>query len=399
MRGFIIAVLLGLAVDVTSGQGSIQLIPQYPVINGAVILRVTGITEEIVNFIWFKGPNRNSQYAILTYISGSSNPTITGPQYNPRITAFSNGSLRIKDLQIRDGGNYTVMIQTVMAAHNIFVYLTVYEPVTKPKITGSTTQPKENDTVTLTCDTSKATTIRWIRRSAGISSEAKLSGDNKTLTIIVKRGDSGEYRCEAENLVSKESSDPYRVSVAYGPDKARIQGELLVGLGSPITLTCSADSEPDPEYQWGFNGKVLEQKIYKYSISNATTENQGLYTCVVKNTVTLRNATVSVYVNVSADIISQDNGSSPKIIGIIVAIVLLLILIAATIYLFIMHKRRKSPSHTNSNVKGSSKNESLETRQKDIPLYENVQVPRIKEESSYMDLQFRSEDTYTELRR
>ncbi|KAG9470875.1 hypothetical protein GDO78_016470 [Eleutherodactylus coqui] len=210
----LLAVLLGLAVDVTSGQRSIQLIPQYPVINGAVTLRVTGITEEIVSFSWFKGPNTNAQYQILTYIAGSSNPPLTGLQYNPRITAFSNGSLQIKDLQITDGGNYTVKIQTVKAAHDIFVNLSVYEPVTKPKITGPTTQPKENDTVTLTCDTSKATTIRWIRRSAGISSEAKLSGDNKTLTIIVKRGDSGEYRCEAENLVSKESSDPYKVSVA-----------------------------------------------------------------------------------------------------------------------------------------------------------------------------------------
>ncbi|XP_066465499.1 carcinoembryonic antigen-related cell adhesion molecule 7-like [Eleutherodactylus coqui] len=287
MRRFALAVLLGLAVDVTSGQRSIQLIPQYPVINGAVTLRVTGITEEIVGFSWFKGPNTNAQYQILSDIPGSSLPPVNGPQYNPRITAFSNGSLQIKDLQITDGGNYTVKIQTVRAAQDINVNLTVYEPVTKPKITGPTTQPKENDTVTLTCDTSKTTTITWTRRGAHIFSEAKLSGDNKTLTFSsVKRADSGEYRCEAQNLISKESSDPYRVSVAYGPDKAQIQGESLVGLGSSITLTCSADSEPDPEYQWGFNGKVLEQKINKYGKIIKNLVNQSPFSCCC-NTITL----------------------------------------------------------------------------------------------------------------
>ncbi|KAG9466006.1 hypothetical protein GDO78_017373, partial [Eleutherodactylus coqui] len=304
-----------------------QLIPQHPVINGAVTLRVTGITEEIVSFTWFKGPNTNSQYVILTYIPGSRDPIVPDYLYNPRITAFSNGSLQIKDLQITDGGNYTVKMQTVITSRDIFVYLTVYETVTKPKITGPTTQPKENDTVTLTCDTSKATTIRWTRRGAHISSEAKLSGDNKTLTLrALKRADSGEYRCEAENLVSKESSDPYKVSVAYGPDKAQIQGEFLVGLGSSITLTCSADSEPDPEYQWRFNGKALAQKASKY-VGNAETKDQGLYMCVMRNPVTLRTATVSVYVNVSADTISEEYSHVGLALGLASAIILGVVLI------------------------------------------------------------------------
>ncbi|KAG9470876.1 hypothetical protein GDO78_016471 [Eleutherodactylus coqui] len=81
---------------------------------------------------------------------------------------------------------------------------------------------------------------------------------------------------------------------------------------------------------------------------------------------------------VSSDIISQGNGISAMTIGIIVAIVLLLILIAATIYLFIMHKRRKSPSHTNSNVKGSSKN-----GQADIPTQ-----PEEQHELQYAAIEF-----------
>ncbi|CAJ0928379.1 unnamed protein product [Ranitomeya imitator] len=163
------------------------------------------------------------------------------------------------------------------------------EPVTKPRITAPTAQPKENESFALTCNTVHATTIRWTRNGASVPSGAKLSGDNKTLTFSnVKRGDAGEYRCEARNLVSTNMSDPYTLTVAYGPDKAQIEGAAFVRPGSSITLTCSADSVPTPEYQWKRNSTDIQEKTSKYTISKAAPEDEGLYTCVVKNPVTLR---------------------------------------------------------------------------------------------------------------
>lgn len=357
----LLAVLLGLAVDVTRGR-SIQLIPQYPVISGSVTLSVTGITGTVELFSWHKGPTTEALYQIVLYFPGTTPPTtVNGPLYNPRFSVFSNGSLQIKDLLISDGGIYTVKIQT-QKQEDIPVNLTVYEVVTKPKITASPTQPKENDTFTLTCDTSKAATITWTRRGTGISPETKLSGDNRTLTFSsIKRQDSGEYQCVAQNLVSKESSDPIRISVAYGPDNVRIEGTLFVRPDSSITLSCSVDSDPPPEYQWKINEKVLEQKTSKYSITSATKEDEGLYTCVVKNPVTLRTAAASAYLNVTADAALPPKDFTMAI-GIAVAVVLLLILIAAVIYLFLINKRRKTSSNSSSKMKASSPN-----GQADIP--------------------------------
>ncbi|XP_066461768.1 carcinoembryonic antigen-related cell adhesion molecule 7-like [Eleutherodactylus coqui] len=303
MRGFIIAVLLGLAVDVTSGQRSIQLIPQYPVINGAVTLRVTGITEERLNFTWYKGPSTASQYQILTYISGSPDPPVPGDLYNPMITPFSNGSLQIRDLHISDGGNYIVKIQTAITAQDINVNLTVYEPVRKPTITASTIQPKENYEFTLTCDTKKATTITWTRRGAHISSEAKLSGDNSTLTFSsVKREDSGEYWCEAQNLVSKESSEPYAVYTVYA---ASLNGNYcIIGLALGLTF------------------------------------------------------------------------------AIILGVVLIIV---GSFYVYRKFAAKRL-------------NESLENRQEDMEVYYNVQAVQVKEEPAYMDLEFESEEIYTEVK-
>ncbi|KAM3910218.1 cell adhesion molecule CEACAM8-like [Leptodactylus fuscus] len=352
--------------DVT-GQIMIQLIPQNPVVKGSVTLNVTGIPESLLRFSWFKGPNTSSPYQILVYIFGIDPPTVPGPQNNTRISFFSNGSLHIRDLQVTDQGNYTVNIQTQKIAKDVFVNLTIHEPVTKPKITASTPQPKENDPFTLTCDTSQATTITWTRPGTNISSEAALSGGNKTLTFSrIRRGDSGKYQCTAQNLVSKDSSDPYTITVAYGPDNVHIStGAEFVKPGSSITLLCSADSLPSPEYQWKFNDTIKEEKSNQYGISNVVAEDEGTYTCVVRNRVTLRTANTSSYLNVTAE--GQDfgnEGNLAMIIGVAVAGVLLLILIVAITFLFLIHKKRKTPSDPSSKMSDASRNgESMQHRE------------------------------------
>ncbi|XP_069802804.1 carcinoembryonic antigen-related cell adhesion molecule 6-like [Dendropsophus ebraccatus] len=333
----------------------------------------------------------DSPYRILSYFPGSSSsPIVPGPLHNPRITAFNNGSLQIKDLLITDGGNYMVKVQTA-TQEDAIVTLTVYEPVTKPKITASITQPKENETLTLTCDTSNAVTTRWSRRGTSISSEARLSTDNRTLTFSsIKREDAGQYQCEAQNIASKDSSDPYTVTVTYGPDNMNINGNIdtaYVRPGSSITLTCSADSSPPPEYLWRHNGTVLEGKTKDYAISAAMYKDEGTYMCTVKNLVTLRIATVSVYLNVTEvpEFIDPPEPSIGVILGVVSAIIIGAILSIGSVCLY-----RKCVA--------KRKSESSENRQDNIPVYENMKAAQSQEESSYMGLQSRSEDTYTELK-
>ncbi|XP_077113399.1 cell adhesion molecule CEACAM8-like isoform X2 [Ranitomeya variabilis] len=327
MRGFLITVLLVLMMNVTSGQISIRTIPQHLLIDGSVTLSVTGITEELEHVSWYKGPDKSLQNQILTHDPGNSPPILAhGPLYNNRISVFNNGSLHIKDLRFTDGGNYIVSVQTVTSAKDVGVTLTVYDVVTKPKITASIKQPNESNPFTLTCNTSNDTTISWTKKDDNISSETKLSEDNRTLMFSsVKREDSGEYQCEAQNIASNDVSDLYTVTVLYGPDKIQIEGELLVKPGSPFTLTCSADSFPPPEYQWKINGADLEGKTSKYNISSAAPEDQGLYTCVARNPVTLLSATGSTYVIVTAAslICEQPTG---LILGLTFALILSVVL-------------------------------------------------------------------------
>ncbi|XP_044128911.1 carcinoembryonic antigen-related cell adhesion molecule 2-like [Bufo gargarizans] len=387
MGGLIISVLLGLVVDVTRGSWSIQPIPQYPAVRGSVTLSLAVINEKVTSVAWFKGTDTNPPNQILTYIPAGP-ITIAGALHSPRFSAFSNGSLHITDLLLTDQGEYTVKVQAEKTSMNLSVTLTVHEPVTKPKITAPTPQPKENEPVTLTCVTSHAVTITWTRRGTSISSGAKLSGDNKTLTFSsITRGDLGEYQCGAQNLVSKDFSDPYVVSVLYGPSEARIEGEVFVRPGYSFTLTCSADSNPPPEFQWKVNDTDTGAKTSKYGVSNAETEDQGLYTCVVRNPATLRTATAAVYVNVTAEFIPPEYPVFlGPILGLAFAIILAVVLIIiGSVFIYRKFMRKKL-------------NESPDNEPDPIPVYENVKAGQSMEEPSYMGLQFRYEETYTELK-
>ncbi|XP_073513825.1 cell adhesion molecule CEACAM1-like [Phyllobates terribilis] len=361
MRRFLITVLLVLMVDVTSGQISIQPIPQYPVINGSVTLSVTGITDKLEIVTWYKGSNVTPPYQILAFVPGINPTLVAGSLYNDRISVFNNGSLHIKGLRLTDGGNYIVAVQMETPAQDVFVNLTVYDPVTKPKITASITQPKENDPFTLRCDTSNDTNISWTMRDINISSKTKLSEDNRTLMFSsVKRENSGEYRCEARNIANKDVSDPYTVTVVYGPDEIQIEGTKFVKPGSPFTLTCSADSFPPPEYQWKLNGSDLQEKTSKYNISNAAPEDQGLYTCVARNPVTNHSANGSVYVIVTAALKCEATT------GVILALTFGLILSVVLNIISNLYLKRK--------LLTKRRNETSEHRHEYNTVYQNVKV-------------------------
>ncbi|XP_073513823.1 cell adhesion molecule CEACAM10-like isoform X1 [Phyllobates terribilis] len=126
MRGFIKTVLLIFTMDVTSGQISIQPIPQYPVINGSVTLSLSGINEILDSVTWYKGQDSFPWLFIVKY-SPRSSTIFPGKQHNDRISVFNNGSLRIKDLQITDEGRYTAEIYREKSLEKVKGILTIYE--------------------------------------------------------------------------------------------------------------------------------------------------------------------------------------------------------------------------------------------------------------------------------
>uniref|UniRef100_A0A8C5Q8D8 Ig-like domain-containing protein n=1 Tax=Leptobrachium leishanense TaxID=445787 RepID=A0A8C5Q8D8_9ANUR len=192
---------------------SIQLIPPYPAVGQSVTLSVTGINGNIRQIMWYKGSNTDASNNILIYIPSANQPQINGLQYFSRASALPNASLLISDLEFTDGDNYTVTVQTLQPAQQTSVKLTVYEFVTDP-VVKSNISIKENDPVTLTCETENAARIVWGRVSGILPSDTIVSKDNTTITFpSIKRSAAGDYYCEAENPVSKKKSNIYTLTV------------------------------------------------------------------------------------------------------------------------------------------------------------------------------------------
>eukprot|EP00079_Xenopus_tropicalis_P037220 XP_017950991.1 PREDICTED: carcinoembryonic antigen-related cell adhesion molecule 8-like [Xenopus tropicalis] len=298
MRGYLLTVSLSAWMDGAHGIG-VQLIPQYPVVSQSVTLSVTGVTGTIRQFSWYKGSSADTNNQIFSVIP-SANSVTKGPQYFPRANWLPNGSLQISGLVPTDQGNYTVLMYTAESTTQDTVSLPVYEPVSSSGISTDNKEPQENQPVTLTCSANNAEQILWSKNGVPLPPGLTLSADNRTLTFPrISRSDTGQYRCEASNAVSKIISDPYTLTVNYGPENLKIKGTLQVTSGYSTSLECSADSVPAPTYQWKFNGTNLESQTNTLYIQQATPESAGNYTCIGTNSVTKLSRETSVYVSVN----------------------------------------------------------------------------------------------------
>ncbi|XP_072281862.1 cell adhesion molecule CEACAM16-like isoform X2 [Pyxicephalus adspersus] len=340
---FILSVLLSMWMDVASGMMSIQPIPQNPVIGGSVTLSVIGITGRIQTFSWFKGStDGNNQF--LAYFPGQNPPLTPGPLYHDRLEAFPDGSLQISNLKRSDEGSYIVKIQADKQS-DISVDLKIYEMLSKPKIKASTSHPKENDTVILTCTSFNAESIAWSRIPIGVT----LSADNKTVTFPrINRSESGSYMCTAINPVDKKNSDPIKILVAYGPENVKIKALSLTD--SLISLECSADSVPEASFHWTLNGTDINIKQNLFKVDQKKAENKGTYTCVAKNSVTQLTATEFKYVDITIELpVSETmcpsfNGIDNGIIAVIVIATVIGIFILEVIVYFAIRKKKNNPT-------------------------------------------------------
>lgn len=73
-----------------------------------------------------------------------------------------------------------------------------------------------------------------------------------------------------------------------GPDRPIISPpETLYSLGSNVTLSCFANSNPPANYLWYYNGQQLEQQnTSQHLILNLSWTDEGNYVCNASNEVT-----------------------------------------------------------------------------------------------------------------
>ncbi|XP_039368399.1 carcinoembryonic antigen-related cell adhesion molecule 20-like isoform X1 [Mauremys reevesii] len=293
----------------------------------------------------------------------------------------------------------TVQIRSPTSRVLATVVLRGSEILPKPTVTPRQIQVLENGTFTLRCNSSpSANTVLWLQDGVSLapSDRLVLSPDNRTLTVLgVTRGDAGTYQCEVRNPVSTNRSENSTVTLAYGPDSARIDppGPIGLTLGSPLTLTCVANSVPAPSYRWVLNGTDTKETGSSLTFKLTTWAQQGTYECRAHNPVTGRTAWASVAVRVTGT--GAPSGlSAGAIAGIVIGSLVGAALVGVGAYFLYSRCRNETPRENEAPV----------------PVYENlpptagagpVAKPRSPPDPSptYKTLQPRQPDVYEELKK
>ncbi|GCB76814.1 hypothetical protein scyTo_0015557, partial [Scyliorhinus torazame] len=210
---------------------------------------------------------------------------------------LSNGSLLLKSVRVSDSGDYSVKMSPSGGGSDASATLTLHvlEPVSKPNVTANVTNPVElNDTVVLTCFASgTAISYQWLQDNSAINPGDRfdLSADNSSLTISGILRSDGEFTCNAYNSINAMTSDPYHLNISYGPDSPNVSvtPDLSAYLiGTTVTFSCSADSNPPAELEWNLNNTSLQQKGQRLFIDSITLNSTGNYTCQAFNNLTKR---------------------------------------------------------------------------------------------------------------
>uniref|UniRef100_A0A8C4YJ14 Ig-like domain-containing protein n=1 Tax=Gopherus evgoodei TaxID=1825980 RepID=A0A8C4YJ14_9SAUR len=283
---------------------TIVLTPPSPVVGGNVSLAPQNPPQDFVLCSWYRSATAAETSRILTCFPHTPLVQQNGPAHTGLETAGPGCALHITGLTLNDTGNYTTLAPIPHGAsgtHSNTLSVPCTEMLPRPTVTPNQTLVLENGTFTLRCNSSpSADTVLWLRDGASLvpSDRLVLSPDNRTLTVLgVTRDDAGAYQCEVRNPVSTKRSEPGTVTLAYGPESVRIDppGPITLTLGSPLTLTCVADSIPAPSYRWGLNGTDTNQTGSSLTFNPMTLDHQGTYECRAHNPIT--NRTVSVWSN------------------------------------------------------------------------------------------------------
>ncbi|KAL6489491.1 hypothetical protein MHYP_G00032320 [Metynnis hypsauchen] len=218
------------------------------------------------------------------------------------------------------------------------IHITVMEKVSGAVLTGPTDLVIEGNSANLTCDASGTiVTTEWMKDNQKLSPSNNIifSADNRSVSIsLVSKTDSGRYECIPRNPVSFDTAE-FTITVNYGPDSVRIEGDGEVEEGGSVTFQCSADSVPEPKYTWTFNGTNTEVTTNSFTVDQVTFSDSGNYSCTTRNDVTGRETSASRTLAVK-EIGSLSGGSlsAGAIAGIVIGVLLGVALIAGLIVYF-----------------------------------------------------------------
>ncbi|KAI1886260.1 hypothetical protein AGOR_G00212160 [Albula goreensis] len=195
-------------------------------------------------------------------------------------------------LTLASHGSYTCEASNSVTGRNSTAVkeLAVVAPISSVTVIPYPSIPILASNLTLTCNvTGVFKTMYWLKDGQSLTSKDNVivNADNSSVSFVpAQLTDDGSYQCFASNLHSEKSSPVYHLLVSYGPDSVEIKGPHKVKAGTPVKLTCSAQSRPPSHFSWSFKGSGTMATGNILNLAKPSAEDSGLYTCLGENPLT-----------------------------------------------------------------------------------------------------------------
>ncbi|CAM9767558.1 unnamed protein product [Lampetra fluviatilis] len=201
--------------------------------------------------------------------------------------------------------------------YNVSVNVTIQEPVSKPQVKVESTVVLDRvGAVTMTCshDMNTQPEYGWLRNNRPISALEErhtfIGGGASLRVESVRHTDTGDYRCAVWNDVSKETSEPVRVTILgsrsnpynneyYKPvskPQVKVESTVVLDRVGTVTMTCSHDMNTQPKYSWFRNNQFISALEERHTfidggaslrVESVRHTDTGDYQCEVWNTASM----------------------------------------------------------------------------------------------------------------
>lgn len=228
---------------------------------------------------------------VVVWIIGSDISPDIPDVHKPVLKIEPNGSLTFKNIQLNYSSTYSVDITKsgVGTAHAVFMVI-VYEHIRDVTVSPEPDFAMEGaDSFSLRFSTLQGEAVewRWYFSGTEIKNTSHYSVEHGRLVIKQPtRSDTGPYSLVLTNPFSSVTTYT-NITVFYGPDEpvlAATPGQPFYVSGVSLSLSCQAEGNPKPSTYWLFGNQTLPaSQGGVFNLTNASTSQAGLYTCVLLN--------------------------------------------------------------------------------------------------------------------
>ncbi|XP_077312726.1 pregnancy-specific beta-1-glycoprotein 7-like isoform X2 [Lithobates pipiens] len=266
-------------------------------IGGSGYLYATGIS---ITPLHQKAWTMDGSSIVIADLKPDSNPVYLGRCLGNKCELFENGTLRIDQLINTDNKTYTVTTRLGGVTSTERVPLNVYNLLTSPTISvSSSIRPVNGTTLRLTCNSGVQTVhkVYFYQNGQVVNCNLPHLSCNDSSPILnfnpILDIDTGYYTCVIQNPVSQNSSTALFVNVAVNVSEVTISNNATrpntVDKDS-VALKCSSYGT-DVSYKWTFMGSPLPPNPRYHLTNNGSTliispvtrNEQGPFVCEVGN--------------------------------------------------------------------------------------------------------------------